>query len=252
MAEANVMQQPLHGLQALVTGGSMGIGAAICDDLLRLGAGVISVAREERSGAAHERMAQHIVDLADPAQFRAFADGLRARPIDILVNNAGIVVTRALEDVTDEDFDRLMNLHVRTAIVVAQAVVPGMKLRRSGRIVNIASRAIVGMAGRTTYAASKAAMVAMTRTWALEFGPFGITVNAVSPGPIATAMLERELPAGGERAAALAASMPLRRLGRAEDVAQAVSFFASPASGWITGQNLFVCGGASLAASLAL
>lgn len=251
MSQTDV-HRPLRGQQALVTGGSTGIGAAICDELLRLGAGVISVALEARHGAAHERMQQRVVDLADPAQVKAFAAGLHETPIDILVNNAGVVVTRPLEDVTDDDFDRLMNLHVRTAILLAQAVVPGMKLRRSGRIVNIASRAIVGMAGRTTYAASKAALVSITRTWALELGPFGITVNAVSPGPIATSMLERDLPAGSARAAALAASIPLRRLGRAEDVAQAVSFFASPASGWITGQNLFVCGGASLAASLAL
>lgn len=244
--------EPLRGQQALVTGGSMGIGAAICDDLLCLGASVISVALEERAAASHERLQQRLVDLADPAQVKAFAAGLHESRIDILVNNAGVVVTRLLEDVTDDDFDRLMNLHVRTSILLAQAIVPGMKLRRSGRIVNIASRAIVGMAGRTTYAASKAAMVSITRTWALELGPFGITVNAVSPGPVATPMLERDLPAGGERATALAASIPLRRLGRAEDVAQAVSFFANPASGWITGQNLFVCGGASLAASLAL
>ncbi len=243
---------PLHGQQALVTGGSMGIGAAICDELLRLGASVVSVALEERAGISHGRLQQRIVDLADPQRVKEFAAGLQGLPIDILVNNAGIVVTRPLEEVTDDDFDRLMNLHVRTAILLAQAVVPGMKARRRGRIVNLASRAIVGMAGRTTYAASKAAMVSITRTWALEFAPFGITVNAVSPGPVATPMLERDLPAGGEKAAALAASIPLRRLGRADDVAQAVSFFVGPGSGWITGQNLFVCGGASLAASLAL
>jgi NAD(P)-dependent dehydrogenase (short-subunit alcohol dehydrogenase family) len=242
----------LHGQQALVTGGSMGIGAAICDELLRLGASVVSVALEERAGISHGRLQQRIVDLADPQRVKEFAAGLQGLPIDILVNNAGIVVTRPLEEVTDDDFDRLMNLHVRTAILLAQAVVPGMKARRRGRIVNLASRAIVGMAGRTTYAASKAAMVSITRTWALEFAPFGITVNAVSPGPVATPMLERDLPAGGEKAAALAASIPLRRLGRADDVAQAVSFFVGPGSGWITGQNLFVCGGASLAASLAL
>jgi NAD(P)-dependent dehydrogenase (short-subunit alcohol dehydrogenase family) len=168
------------------------------------------------------------------------------------VNNAGVVITRPLEAVTELDFDTLMNLHVRTAILLAQAVTPGMKRRGNGRIVNVASRAIVGMAGRTTYAASKAALIALTRTWALELGPFGITVNAVSPGPVATPMLERDIPEGSENAKALAASIPLRRLGRAEDVARAISFFADPGNSWVTGQNLFVCGGASLASSLAL
>jgi 3-oxoacyl-[acyl-carrier protein] reductase len=247
------LDQPLAGRLALVTGGSSGIGVAVCDRLLALGARVTSLALDRRTDATDPRLTQVVVDLADARAVKEYAAQTQGRAdVDILVNNAGIVITRPLEDVTDDDFDRLMNVHVRAAILLAQAVTPGMKQRRAGRIVNVATRAIVGMPGRTTYSASKAALVSITRTWALELAPFGITVNAVSPGPIATPMLTRELPEESERARALAASIPLKRLGRAEDVARAIAFFVDPASSWITGQNLFVCGGASLASSPAL
>lgn len=246
-------QAPLHGQRALITGGSTGIGAALCDLLLELGADVVSLSRSNRAGFSHPRLVQRAVDLSDPAAVKtAAAQIAREGNYDILVNNAGRVIHKPLEEVTDDDYDGLMNLHVRAAILLTQAVVPGMKQRRYGRIVNLSTRAIVGLAGRTVYSASKAAIVSMDRTWALELAPYGITVNTVSPGPIGTPMLNAGLPEGDPKRDALAASIPLKRLGTAEDVARAIAFFLEPANDWITGQNLFVCGGSSVAATIAL
>jgi NAD(P)-dependent dehydrogenase (short-subunit alcohol dehydrogenase family) len=115
----------------------------------------------------------------------------------------------------------------------------------------ISSRAALGLATRTSYSATKAGMIGMARTWALELGPLGVTVNVVAPGPIETPMFHEVLPEGDPRIEGLAKSIPVRRIGRPEDVANAVRFFASPDSGFVTGQTLFVCGGTSVG-SLAL
>jgi NAD(P)-dependent dehydrogenase (short-subunit alcohol dehydrogenase family) len=123
-----------------------------------------------------------------------------------------------------------------------------MRQRNYGRIVLISSRAALGLPTRTVYSATKAGMIGMARTWALELAPDGITVNVVAPGPIEdTEMFGQVVPSGSERAAALAKAIPVRRLGRSDDVARAVLFFADPASSFITGQVLYVCGGASVA-----
>ena len=115
----------------------------------------------------------------------------------------------------------------------------------------LSSRAAVGLATRTAYSATKAGMLGMARTWALELAPHGITVNVVAPGPIRTDMFFEVVPEGSEKEKALAASVPVRRLGESADVARAVSFFASPDAGFVTGQVLYVCGGTSVG-SLAL
>ena len=127
-----------------------------------------------------------------------------------------------------------------------------MRAENYGRIVLISSRAALGLATRTAYSATKAGLIGMARTWALELAPDGITVNAIAPGPIAgTAMFHDVLPDGDPRIDALARSIPVRRLGQPEDVARAVLFLADRNSGFITGQTLFVCGGTSVG-SLAL
>ena len=122
-----------------------------------------------------------------------------------------------------------------------------MKRGRFGRIVLMSSRGALGLATRTNYAATKAGMVGMARTWALELAGDGITVNVVAPGPIAdTEMFRSIVPENSEREKALAAAIPVKRLGQSEDVARAVMFFCDPANGFVTGQTLYVCGGASL------
>ncbi|SOY53559.1 putative oxidoreductase, SDR family [Cupriavidus taiwanensis] len=243
---------PLAGRTALVTGGNAGIGLSVCNALLARGARVIAAGLAPAQ-PAHPLLTSVVADLSTADGVSALVAAVAPEPrLDILVNNAGVVRNTALAEVSDAEFDLMMNLHARCAMQLAQACLPRMRAQHFGRIVNVASRAIVGLAGRTAYGASKAALAAMTRTWALELGPFGITVNTVSPGPTVTGMLTSDFPEHGERARALAASLPARRLGLPEDVAHAVLFFADPASSWITGQNLFVCGGGSLAASLAL
>jgi 3-oxoacyl-[acyl-carrier protein] reductase len=240
------------GRTALVTGGSAGIGRAICDALLAEGATVVTVDRRPHDGT-HANLQCYTADLSEPAQTRAIAAEIASRhAIDILVNNAGVVRNTLLPDVTEAELDGLVDLHLRAALLLTQAVLPAMQDRRHGRIVNMSSRAIVGLAARTVYAATKAALVAMTRTWAMELGPHGITVNAIAPGPVDTGMLRADIPVDSEQARRLAASLPMRRLGRPDDIARAALFFADPQNDWITGQTLFVCGGGSLGASIAL
>ena len=164
-----------------------------------------------------------------------------------VVHNAGAIRAKLLEEVADEDVGALAQLHFGAAIALAQAALPGMKQARFGRIVLLSSRAALGAATRTVYSATKAGIIGMARTWALELAPFGITVNVVAPGPIGdTEMFESVMSPESERAKKLAQSIPLGRLGKSADVARAVSFFSSPDADFITGQTLYVCGGASI------
>lgn len=236
----------------VVTGGSTGIGAAICDTLLAKGIRVVNLSRRplvHDSDLLHNKM----VDLSDRDATEAVAREI-ADAFDVtgLVHNAGLIRPSWLQDVALEDLDYLTQVHVGAAITLSQAVIPAMKARRYGRIVLITSRAALGLASRTSYSATKAGMMAMARTWALELGEYGITVNTVAPGPIEdTEMFESAMAGDRQRIETLAESIPVRRLGRSADVAHAVEFLLDDASGFITGQSLMVCGGASLG-SLAL
>jgi 3-oxoacyl-[acyl-carrier protein] reductase len=163
------------------------------------------------------------------------------------VHNAGAIRAALLAEVTAADMTALMQLHLNTALTLVQAALPSMRAAGFGRIILISSRAALGLATRTAYSATKAGMIGMARTWALELAPDGITVNVVAPGPIReTEMFHEVIPADSPREEALAAAIPVKRLGAPDDVAQAVMFFASPASSFITGQTLFVCGGSSI------
>lgn len=240
------------GKTALVTGASVGIGREIAQNLLSEGARVISVSRRPLD-IDSDRVRSICLDLGDVDAIRQCSEDLRhSEKIDILVNNAGIVRNTPLGEITDDEFDLMHNLHVRAAIKLAEAVIPNMKEQGFGRIINMSSRAVVGLQQRTVYAATKAAMISMTRTWALELGPFGITVNAIAPGPVLTDMLTADIPEESEKARNLAASLPMRRLGEAADIARATLFFADPDNSWVTGQTLFVCGGGSLGSLTAL
>jgi NAD(P)-dependent dehydrogenase (short-subunit alcohol dehydrogenase family) len=232
---------------ALVTGGSGGIGAAICRQLLDSGIDVVSLARRA-PGWRHPKLHAVTVDLMDPEATRRAAAELAGRfRISHVIHNAGALRPDAVEDARLQDLDALVQLHLACPLLLLQAALPGMKVAGFGRIVLLSSRAALGIAGRSAYAATKAGLIGMARSWALELAPHGITVNVVAPGPIAgTAMLNEVVPAGSESEARLAAGIPVRRLGRPEEVARAVMFFAAPESGFITGQTLFVCGGSSV------
>lgn len=236
---------------ALVTGGSAGIGKSICEHLLADGYRVLNLSRRA-STMRHARLVDAPVDLADPDATReTIAELAAAYPITTLVHNAGVIRPDLLGDVKLEDLHYLANLHLSAAVLLAQGVLPAMKAAAFGRIVIIGSRAMLGLETRTAYSATKAAQIGMVRTWALELGPFGVTVNAVAPGPIVTDMFTSVVPEDSDKAERIAASLPVKRLGRPDDVARAVMFLAAPDTGFVTGQCLFVCGGASLG-SLAL
>jgi NAD(P)-dependent dehydrogenase (short-subunit alcohol dehydrogenase family) len=232
---------------ALVTGGASGIGAEICRQFLDAGYTVVSLDR-----AATDRNHPHLhevqVDLLDAEATREVAAELVARfRISHVVHNAGLTRPALLPVVQQRDLHDLAQLHLGAPLLLVQAALPGMQQAGFGRIVLISSRAALGLEARSAYSASKAGMIGLARTWALELAAFGITVNVVAPGPIAgTKMFFDVVPAGSEREAKLAASIPVRRLGRAADVARAVLFFAAADSDFITGQTLFVCGGSSV------
>jgi 3-oxoacyl-[acyl-carrier protein] reductase len=232
---------------AIVTGGSRGIGAAIAKAMLERGYQVISLALEKPDWS-HPRLSSREVDLFDAkATEAAAAEIIRERRVTHIVHNAGIIRPKPIEQAMPADIAALAQLHLGSALILLGASLPRMKQERFGRVVLISSRAALGAVGRTAYSATKAGVIGMGRTWALELAPFGVTVNMVAPGPIqGTQMFHEIVPAGGEREAALAAAIPVRRLGRPEDVANAVLFFAARESEFVTGQVLYVCGGASV------
>jgi 3-oxoacyl-[acyl-carrier protein] reductase len=231
---------------AAVTGGSAGIGKAICESLLADGYEVVSLARR-KSEIAHPKMHDIEVDLMDRAATGAAAKELVRRfEVTTLIHNAGVIRPALLPEVQLTDIDALVNLHWGAALQLVQACLPTMRARKFGRILLMSSRAALGAQTRTAYSATKSGMLGLARTWALELAPDGITVNVVAPGPVHTEMFYDVIPAGSEREQKLAASIPVGRIGEAADVARAVSFFIHPDAGFITGQSLYVCGGASL------
>lgn len=231
---------------AIVTGGSAGIGKGIAEHLLDAGHNVISLARRDPD-FTRENLTSYRVDLADmDATARTASEIAANHKVTALIHNAGVIRPALIEDVKADDLDFLTHLHLGAGITLLQAVLPAMKACGYGRIVNMSSRAVVGLPTRTVYAGTKAALIAMTRTWAMELGPHGITVNAIAPGPVVTDMFTDVMSPESEQARALAQSLPMQRLGTADDVARTTMFFLDPRNDWITGQTLYVCGGASL------
>lgn len=231
---------------AVITGGSKGIGADLGRRLLERGYQVISIARNAADWTT-EGLEQIEADLLDPASVADVAADIAARhEVTHLIHNAGLIWPNLIEEATPDDITGLAQLHLGAALTLLQAALPAMKRRRFGRVMFNASRAALGAPTRTAYSASKAGMIGMARTWALELAPHGITVNVVAPGPVQTDNFWGIIPKESEREAQLAARIPVGRLGQVEDVSNAFLFFCDPASSFVTGQTLFVCGGSSI------
>src|SRR5690242_585377 len=243
------MEKILEGEIALVTGASRGIGAAIADELARLGAKVIGTATTESgANAIGERLAANggagrALNVTDGAAVEALIDGIAKEfgAITILVNNAGITRDQLLMRMKDEDWQAILDTNLSSVYRTSKAVMRGMMKARKGRIVNIASViGVTGNAGQANYAAAKAGIIAFSKSLAREIGTRGITVNVVAPGFIDTDMT-RALT--DDQRKALLPNIALGRLGAAQDIADAVLFLASPSANYITGETLHVNGG---------
>jgi 3-oxoacyl-[acyl-carrier protein] reductase len=239
-----------EGKTALVTGASRGLGRAVALRLARDGAAVVVNYRERAAEAQavvdeiHScggKAAAVQANVADAAQVCSMVE--RAGPVDILVNNAGVMRPGDLSDFDWSQMEGMRAANVDGLVNVTRAVIEGMKQRKFGRIVNLTSVAAFGtaMSGTTFYAATKAAVVVLTRRFAMELGPHGITVNAVAPGFVPTDMAREGRSA--EDIAKVAEKAMVKRVGVPEDIAHAVAFLCQPESSFITAQILTVDGG---------
>ena len=239
------MELDLSGRVVVVTGAARGIGRVIAETFLRERAVVVGVdVSADGLGWLADGMGL-ACDVTDGAGTRALVREVTDRfgRVDVLVNNAGINVEGLLEDLSDDDWDRCFDVNVGGTFKMCRAVAPVMKAQRSGRIVNAASfAAIVPSVGAGAYAASKAAVVQLTRTLAGELGPWGVTANAYAPGMVPTAMNGfAEMPEAAQDR--LLDTLTLRRWGDPQEVADAVCFLASDAARYVTGTLLDVSGG---------
>ncbi len=228
----------------LVTGASVGIGRATAERLNTAGHTVIGLARR----AVDDFPGIYLqVDLADEqATAAALAQITAEHRIDGLVNNVGIVRPAPLEDVKLPDLRDVYELNVARAVQCLQAVLPAMKQKGYGRVVNVSSLVTAGVPHRTSYAASKSALLSCTTSWALELAAAGITVNAVSPGPTSTEMFNTHNPAGSDSYKRYTEMVPMKRVAPPEEIAAVIGFLMSEDASFVTGQNIYVDGGASV------
>jgi NAD(P)-dependent dehydrogenase (short-subunit alcohol dehydrogenase family) len=230
----------------LVTGATKGIGWALTRRLADMGCHVVGIARNTTDVDFPGYL--YACDLADAGKTEEVLREIREKfPVDAIINNVGLVQPQPLGAIDLASLYNVLDLNVRVAVQVTQAFVESMKVRRSGRIVNVVSRAIHGGYDRTAYSAAKNALVGCTRVWALELAEYGVTVNAVAPGPIETELFRAERPVGSDAEKRVLGSIPMKRIGTPAEVAAAITFLLSDDAGYITGQVLGVDGGGSVA-----
>jgi 3-oxoacyl-[acyl-carrier protein] reductase len=237
----------LTGKVALITGGARGIGAATAQRLASEGASV-AITDLDIEGAPEQALAIQC-DVTDRADVEAAVERTVAElgSLDILVTCAGITRDNLIHKLSDDDWDGVITTHLRGTFLAAQAAQRHMVPQRSGKIVVISSTSALGNRGQTNYAAAKAGIQGMAKTLAIELGPFGINVNCVAPGFVETRMTQAIAERTGQDweqiKAAEAEQIPLRRIGRPEDIASAIAFLCSDDAAWVSGQVLYVRGG---------
>jgi len=236
----------LKGQRALVTGGTSGIGRATAEALAREGARVLISGRSETRGAeviaaikAAGGEAEFVrADLESANDVRALAE--RAAEVDVLVNNAGVFPAGATHELSEAAFDETFAVNVKAPFLLTAAIAPKMVARGGGTIINVTTMAAeFGVPGLSAYGASKAAVALLTKAWAAEYGPRGVRVNGVSPGPTTTPGTD----AMGEGFAAIVSTIPLGRTADPEEIAEAIVFLASGKASYVNGATLHVDGG---------
>jgi NAD(P)-dependent dehydrogenase (short-subunit alcohol dehydrogenase family) len=241
----------LDGRRAFVSGGAQGIGAAIAKGFAAAGAKVVIADLDVATADAIAREAGAIAVRLDVADTGKVKEAMAAYgPFDIVVNNAGIDQHAFFTDTTPDDWSRLIGVNLVGVLACTQAALPAMQTAGFGRVINITSEAArLGSKGGAVYSAAKGGVIAFTKSVARENARFGITANAIAPGPIRTPMLEQAVAAGGDKLLrAMTDATLLRRLGEPEEVAAAALFLASDHASYITGETLGVSGGMGIGA----
>ncbi|WP_432927585.1 glucose 1-dehydrogenase [Microbispora sp. CA-135349] len=245
------------GKFAVVTGAARGIGAAIARRLAAEGAAVacVDLTTDQCASIVDEitvtggRAVAFGCDVSEGAQVEALVPRVMAEfgRIDVLVNNAGLTRDNLLFRMSEDDWDKVVDVNLKGVFLMSREVQKHMVEQRSGAIVNLSSRSALGNRGQANYSAAKAGIQGLTATMAIELGPFGVRVNAVAPGYVATPMTEATAVRLGvtpeEHQATMAQAVPLRRVGQPTEIASVVAFFASDDASYVTGQTLYVNGG---------
>lgn len=230
----------------LITGGGSGIGATLTKNLIAKGEVVVTLGLDLPNWK-HDNLISYQADLTDTEQTNETAQLISSsHKINNIVHNAGMILPNLLPKVKTDDILTLSHLHLAAPIALTQAILPNMINDKNGRIVFISSRASMGMPTRSAYAATKAGIHGLAKTWALELAENNITVNVIAPGPVLTQNFWDLVPKDSELQQEISDNIPVGRIGTTGDIANAVEFFLDEKASFVTGQVLYVCGGTSL------